>query len=61
MSELIVRVKRIAAAAGALLAAGAAVAYVLRALRERARATGTHRGPTAGRPLRAVRGEAGEG
>jgi hypothetical protein len=61
MNQLAARVKRVAAAVGALLAAGAAVAYVVRALRERARGTGTHRGPSAGRPLRALRGGAGEG
>jgi hypothetical protein len=59
------RVGRIAAAAGALLAAGAAALYVARALRRRAgdpaAVTSTHRGPTAGRPLRLIRGGAGEG
>jgi len=54
------RVGRMAAAAGAVLAAGAAALYVVRALRRRARETSTHRGPTAGRPLRVVRGGAGE-
>jgi hypothetical protein len=55
------RVGRVAAAAGAVLAAGGAALYVMRALRRRARETSTHRGPTAGRPLRVIRGGAGEG
>ena len=50
------------AAAGAVVALGAAASlYVVRALRERGRQTGTGRGPTAGRPLTLVRGGAGEG
>ena len=61
MSHPAGRVKRLFAAAGAVLAAAAAVLYVARALRERARGAGTHRVPSAGRPLRVVRGGAGEG
>lgn len=50
------------AAAGAVVALGAAASlYVVRALRERQRQTGTGGGPTAGRPLTLVRGGAGEG
>ncbi|HEX6746991.1 MAG TPA: hypothetical protein VF092_06805 [Longimicrobium sp.] len=61
MSERTVPVRRIAAAVGAALVAGAAAVYVTRILRERARTAGGGRGPTAGRPLRLVRGGAGEG
>ncbi|HSU16695.1 hypothetical protein [Longimicrobium sp.] len=65
MSQRTGRVGRIAAAAGAVLAAGAAALYVVRALRRRASeapmVASTHRGPTAGRPLRVIRGGAGEG
>ena len=61
MSERAARARTIAAALGAVMAAGAAALYVARALRRRARETSTHRGPTAGRPLRLVRGGAGEG
>jgi hypothetical protein len=50
------------AAAGAVVALGAAASlYVVRALRERGRQTGTGRAPQAGRPLTLVRGGAGEG
>jgi hypothetical protein len=50
------------AAAGAALALGAAASvYVVRALRQRERQTGNQFGPTAGRPLKAIRGGAGEG
>ncbi|HYH78512.1 MAG TPA: hypothetical protein VEX86_01905 [Longimicrobium sp.] len=50
------------AAAGAVLAAGAAASvYVVRALRERAREAPGRRGPSAGRPLTVIRGGAGEG
>ena len=50
------------AAAGAVLALGAAASvYVVRALRQRERETGTRPGPTAGRPLKMIRGGAGEG
>lgn len=50
------------AAAGAVLALGAAASvYVVRALRQRDRQTGTRTGPTAGRPLQVIRGGAGEG
>jgi hypothetical protein len=55
------RTARIAAAAGGAMALAAAALYVVRALRGKARATGTRRGPTAGRPLKLVRGGAGEG
>ena len=61
MSPRTGRARRLAAAAGAVLAAAAAALYVARVLRERARGTGTHRAPDAGRPLRVVRGGAGEG
>lgn len=61
MSASAGRVKRLFAAAGAAVAAAAALLYVVRALRERARGAGTHRAPDAGRPLRVVRGGAGEG
>lgn len=54
--------RRMAALAGAALAVLAAVAYVGRLLRGRAPAqVGGGRAPTAGRPLRVVRGGAGEG
>ncbi|HEU4558550.1 MAG TPA: hypothetical protein VFS20_11905 [Longimicrobium sp.] len=50
------------AAAGAVVALGAAASlYVIRALKERERQTGTGRAPTAGRPLTVIRGGAGEG
>ncbi|HEX8245971.1 MAG TPA: hypothetical protein VF541_20825 [Longimicrobium sp.] len=61
MSAATGRIRRLFAAAGAVLATAAAVLYVARTLRERARGTATHRGPSAGRPLRVVRGGAGEG
>jgi hypothetical protein len=61
MNDRAGRVGRLAAAAGAVLAAGAAALYVVRALRRRTRETPAHRGPTAGRPLRVIRGGAGEG
>lgn len=53
------------AAYGAVLAVGAAASvYLARAMRDRREArereAGVRRGPTAGRPLRAVRGGAGE-
>jgi hypothetical protein len=62
VSETLSSLKRVFAVAGALLAVLGAAAYVARLLRGRvpAEPVGGGRKPTAGRPLRAVRGGAKE-
>jgi hypothetical protein len=56
--------KRLAATGAVLAVSAAASLYLARAMRdrraEREREAGVRRGPTAGRPLHAVRGAAGE-